>query len=257
MLLLCCRFPHRSSCSCSITSDRLLNGFGQLGVQHVAKQLTSLSVALSCAAGEAQWQTDVNMLAALAQLSELRRLDVGNCLFVPTDGVRPFAPNIILGILQIIRDQIRGLFHDKHTYIKSYATCVPAVLHAGRTACAQLSTLRKLTSLTAGQRPTQHLQAMLPALRILKRLRCRVPSLQSDGAGALPALSELKALTELHITRCKIAGDYRLAFPPSLQVHKPTCFCMLVACTRCECTPACRVQLVRTRKSPGFPVTAA
>ena len=161
-----------------------------------------------------------------------------------------------LVILQIIRDQMHGLFHDKHHYIKSYATCVPAVLHAGRTACTQLSTLRKLASLTAGQRPTQHLQAVLPALRVLKRLRCHVPSLHADSSGALPALNELKALTELHITS-KVAGDYRLAFPPSLQVHEHTCFCMLVACTCCECTPACRVQLERTRTCLGFLVTAA
>jgi hypothetical protein len=72
--------------ACRITSDQLLGGFGQLGMQHVAKQLTSLSLALSCATGEAQWRTDANMLAALAQLSELRHLDVGNCLVVPTDG---------------------------------------------------------------------------------------------------------------------------------------------------------------------------
>jgi hypothetical protein len=64
----------------------LLSGFGQLDVQRAAKQLTSLSIALSCTAAEAQWQTDAHMLAALAQFSELRHLDVGNCLFVPADG---------------------------------------------------------------------------------------------------------------------------------------------------------------------------
>jgi hypothetical protein len=143
---------------------------------------------------------------------------------------------------------MHGLFHDKCSYIECSATCVPIVMYAGSATCTQLSTLRKLTSLTAGQRPTRHLQALLPALRVLKRLRCHVPSLHADGSGALPALNELKALTELHITS-KVAGDYRLAFPPSLQVHKHTCICMRVACTHCECTPACRVQLGRTRNA--------
>ena len=69
-----------------VTSDCLLDGFGQLDMQHMAQQLTSLSMALSCTTAEAQWQADANMLAALAQLRELRHLDVGNCLFVPADG---------------------------------------------------------------------------------------------------------------------------------------------------------------------------
>lgn len=37
---------------------------------------------------------------------------------------------LILVILQIIRDEVHGLFHDKHSYIKSYATCVLAVCPA-------------------------------------------------------------------------------------------------------------------------------
>ena len=55
-------------------------------MQHMAQQLTSLSMALSCTIAEAHWQADADMLAALAQLSGLRHLDVGNCLFKPADG---------------------------------------------------------------------------------------------------------------------------------------------------------------------------
>ena len=96
---------------------------------------------------------------------------------------------------------------------------------AGSAACTQLSTLSKLTSLTAGQRPTQHLQAMLPALQMLRRLRCHVPSLHLDGMGALSMLSKLTALEELHLTS-NVGGDYNLAFPPSLQVRRHPCDCM-------------------------------
>ena len=92
-------------------------------------------------------------------------------------------------------------------------------MYAGSAACTQLSMLRKLTSLTAGQRPTQRLQAMLPALRVLKRLQCDMPCLHAAGLGALPVLSGLTAQEELHMTG-NVAGDYKLAFPPSLQVHK-------------------------------------
>jgi hypothetical protein len=60
---------------------------------------------------------------------------------------------------------------------------------------------------------------MLPALRGLKRLRCDVPSLHADGSGALPVLSGLSALEELHM-RSEVDGDHNLAFPPSLQVHR-------------------------------------
>jgi hypothetical protein len=222
----------------------------------MAKQLTSLSMALSCTTTEAQWQADADMLAAVAQLSELRHLDVGNCLFVPTDGAQPFAPKISSwAYCRSSGTKFVACFttNNIYIYIISYATCVPAVLHAGRTACTQLSTLRKLTSLTAGQRPTQHLQALLPALRVLKCLRCHVPSLHADGSGALPVLSELKALTELHITS-KIAGDYSLGFPLSLQVHKHTCICMLVACTGLHLHVECSSEGL---EMPGFPITAA
>lgn len=94
-------------------------------------------------------------------------------------------------------------------------------MYAGSTVCTQLSTLCKLTSLTASERPTQLLQAMLPALRVLKRLQCHVPCLHGDGSGALPVLSGLIALEELHLTG-NVMGD-NLAFPPSLQVHRHAC----------------------------------
>jgi hypothetical protein len=69
-----------------VTSDCLLDGLGQLEMQPMAHQLTSLSMALRCTTAEAQWQANASMLAGLAQLSELRHLDVGNCLFLPADG---------------------------------------------------------------------------------------------------------------------------------------------------------------------------
>jgi hypothetical protein len=99
-------------------------------------------------------------------------------------------------------------------------------MYVGSAACSQLSALCKLTSLTAGQRPTLRMQAMLPALRLLKCLHCDVPSLHADGSGALPILSKLTALEQLQI-ESRVAGDYKLAFPPSLQVIRHTCICVL------------------------------
>jgi hypothetical protein len=66
---------------------------------------------------------------------------------------------------------------------------------------------------------------MLPALRVLRRLQCDVPRLHADGSGALPVLSRLTALEELHLTS-SVGGDYNLAFPPSLQVRRHPCDCM-------------------------------
>ena len=76
-----------------------------------------------------------------------------------------------------------------------------------------------VTSLVAGERATHYLQAMLPALRALRRLKCIVDSFHSDGCGALPVLSELTALEELHMEG-RLVGDYMLAFSPSLKVLK-------------------------------------
>lgn len=90
-------------------------------------------------------------------------------------------------------------------------------LVAGSAACSQLSTLCKLTSLVAGDRATYHLQAMLPALWGLKRLKCIVHSFHTGGSGALPVLSELTALEEMHMEG-RLVGDYKLAFPLSLKV---------------------------------------
>jgi hypothetical protein len=71
---------------CRVTSDCLLDGLGQLDMQPMAQQLTSLSMALRCTIADAQWHATASMLAGLAQLSKLRHLDVGNCLFLPADG---------------------------------------------------------------------------------------------------------------------------------------------------------------------------
>ena len=90
-------------------------------------------------------------------------------------------------------------------------------LFAGSAAGMQLSVLRKLTSLVTGECETYCLRAMLPALRALKRLKCIVNWLHTDGSGALPVLSELTALEELRMEG-RLMGDYKLAFPPSLKV---------------------------------------
>lgn len=115
-------------------------------------------------------------------------------------------------------------FTAQHRHVKVKATCIPnfTMYDAGSAACTQLSTLCKLTSLTAGQRPSQCLQTMLPALRVLKRLQCDVPFVHDDDSGPLPVLSRLTALEELHMTS-SLVGDYRLEFPPSLQVNRHSC----------------------------------
>ena len=92
-------------------------------------------------------------------------------------------------------------------------------MFAGSAACSLLSTLRKLTSLVAGKRATYHLQAMLPALRALIRLKCIVNSFHTDGSGALPVLGKLTALEDLHMEG-RLVGDYKLTFPPALKVPK-------------------------------------
>jgi hypothetical protein len=92
-------------------------------------------------------------------------------------------------------------------------------LTAGSAACSQLSTLRKLTSLVAGERATYYLQAMLPAMQALKRLKCIVDWFHTDGSGGLPVLGQLTALEMLHMEG-RLVGDYMLAFPSSLKVPK-------------------------------------
>ena len=69
-------------------SYKVLKGLDWLDLQQVAAQLTSLSLNYSCNLPNAHPdpQGDAQMLAGLAQLSELRHLDTGNCNFVPTDG---------------------------------------------------------------------------------------------------------------------------------------------------------------------------
>lgn len=95
-----------------VTSDCLLDGFGQLNVQHMARQLTSLSMALGCTTAEAQWQADAKMLAALAQLSELRHLDVGNCLVDPSRwcGRHLHRISSLSCRMSVIRQKTRDLF---------------------------------------------------------------------------------------------------------------------------------------------------
>ena len=79
------------------------------------------------------------------------------------------------------------------------------------------------------QRPTQHLHVMLPALRGLRRLQCTVASLHADGSGALPVLSQLTALEELHMEG-QLVGDYKLSFPPALTVRGHACKPVLTCC---------------------------
>ena len=190
-------------------------------MQHMAQQLTSLSMAVRSTTAEAQWQANADMLAALAQLSELRHLDVGNCLFLPADGARPDLHNMPSPSRCVSSGRIltRCFTTDIERHIESSATYVPIVMYAGSATCTQLSTLCKLTSVTAGRRPTQRLQAMKPAFPVLKRLQCHVRCLHADGLGAPPVPRRLTALEELHMAG-NVAGDYQLLFPPSLQVHK-------------------------------------
>jgi hypothetical protein len=96
-------------------------------MQHVANHLTSLSMALSCTTGEAQWQTDANMLAALAQLSELRRLDVGNCLFIPTDGEHLTLQPFQLAVHVIRHDLDSPLAYSATILSRDMSTCVGCV----------------------------------------------------------------------------------------------------------------------------------
>ena len=103
---------------CRVMSDCLLDGFGQLDMQHIAQQLTSLSMALRCTTAEAQWQADATMLATLAQLSELRHLDVGNCLFLPPYGARRSAAQTILVMCQVFRQNSDEMFRSQHRHIE-------------------------------------------------------------------------------------------------------------------------------------------
>lgn len=93
-------------------------------MQHVANHLTSLSMALSCTTGEAQWQTDANMLAALAQLSQLRHLDVGNCLFIPTDGAHLTLQPFQLAVHVIRHDLDIPLSYSGTIFRRDMSTCV-------------------------------------------------------------------------------------------------------------------------------------
>lgn len=74
-----------------------------MDLQQVATQLTSLSLQYSSTFPDADpdRQGDAQMLAGLAQLSELRHLDTGNCNFVPTDG----APCLLLHSYGVYEDE--------------------------------------------------------------------------------------------------------------------------------------------------------
>ena len=111
-------------------------------------------------------------------------------------------------------------------------------MFAGSAACAQLSTLRKLTSLVAGACATYHLQAMLPALRALIRLKCIVTSFHTDDSGALPVLGNLTVLEKLHMEG-QLVGDYKLAFPPSLKVTTSTGLCKYADAGALQLCQAC------------------
>jgi hypothetical protein len=79
---------HVQTRACRLTSYKVLKGLDWLDLQQVVTQLTSLSLQYSCTipAANLDRQGDAQMLAGLAQLSELRHLDTGNCNFVPADG---------------------------------------------------------------------------------------------------------------------------------------------------------------------------
>jgi hypothetical protein len=69
----------------------VLKGLDWLDLQQVATQLTSLSLNYSSSipATHPDRQGSARMLASLAQLSELRHLDAGNCQFMPAPGTLP------------------------------------------------------------------------------------------------------------------------------------------------------------------------
>ena len=231
--------------ACRLTSYKVLQGLDWLDLQQLAAQLTCLSLKYSYTlpAANADRQGNAQMLAALAQFSELRHLDVGECNFVPTDGALCLLlpSSIVSLLLQCHKSKhFFGLRTDDMGHKGVHMWIAEPPLFAGSAACSQLSTLCKLTSLVAGAQATHCLRAILPALRALKRLKCIVNSFHTDSSGALPVLSELTALQEIHIEG-RLAGDYKLVFPPSLQV--PTCSwtidamtCMYVlSCTRGYC----------------------
>jgi hypothetical protein len=68
---------------------KVLKGLDWLDLQHVAAQLTSLSLNYSRTLPNTypDRQGNEQMLGSLAQLSELRHLDTGNCNFVFQGGV--------------------------------------------------------------------------------------------------------------------------------------------------------------------------
>lgn len=71
----------------------MLRGLDWLDLQHVATQLTSLTLnyGFSLPNVYPDQQGNIQLLAGLAQLSELRHLDIGNCQIAPTDGALCFA----------------------------------------------------------------------------------------------------------------------------------------------------------------------
>ena len=79
---------HVHFCARRLTSYKVLKGLDWLDLQQVAAQLTFLSLKYGCPLPDEypDRQGNAQMLAGLAQLSELRHLDTGNCNFLPTDG---------------------------------------------------------------------------------------------------------------------------------------------------------------------------
>jgi hypothetical protein len=71
-----------------LTSYSLLQGLDWLDLQQVASQLTSLTLNYGVIIPDAypDRQGNIQLLADLAQLSELRHLDIGNCQIAPADG---------------------------------------------------------------------------------------------------------------------------------------------------------------------------
>ena len=74
--------------ACRLTSYNLLQGLDWLDLQQVATQLTSLTLNYGFTIPDAypDRQGNTQLLAGLAQLSELRHLYIGNCQIAPADG---------------------------------------------------------------------------------------------------------------------------------------------------------------------------
>jgi hypothetical protein len=95
---------------CRLTSYKVLKGLDWLDLQQVAAQLTSLSLSYSSTvpATYLDRQGDAQMLAGLAQLSELRHLDCGKCQFMPAPGTLCIWLAVLLCPLSLLLWRLRA-----------------------------------------------------------------------------------------------------------------------------------------------------